>query len=413
MPWYDGPSTKAEEGTLSKYGLHWNDKGHNPTNANSSGQADIFASHYPLTGPYHGSSTALLEYQVSLMKVAGVDGVIFDWYGAVFGYGDYEANFKHTENMVNVLKRAGLKFAVCYEDRTLEYVGKTQANAIASFKYMKDNWFDDPSYIKIDGRPVVLNFGPFSGYGAEDWNAIFTGAGMSSDATKPIFVVLPHLAHLAPVDSTAYNWPAPLKDVTGKGTPTSRKQVDDYLDAFLVGFGATRYKVFTVFSGFADVYNGINSTGNRFYGEIDYENGEVWKSVWKKVMARDPHVVQIATWNDYGEGTIIEPTLDWGSRTTGRGYSELLEIQKWVKEKNPAFPHTPQDLRRPLEVYKRHYDGDGADATATAATNALFNNKNPSNTTSAEAYRTATNFIAPALGDGTDPKADLRPILRN
>jgi hypothetical protein len=38
------------------------------------------ASHFhPLTGPYDSSNDALLEYQVMLMKLSRIDGVIVDW----------------------------------------------------------------------------------------------------------------------------------------------------------------------------------------------------------------------------------------------------------------------------------------------------------------------------------------------
>jgi hypothetical protein len=417
MPWYDGPSTSAEAAQAGNYGLHWkgDENQASPPNMKSGGQVDIFASHYPLTGAYHGSSTALLEYQASLMKIAGIDGVIFDWYGTLTGQ-DYPQIHGHTQKMVAVLKRAGLKFAICYEDRTLDFVGgATVANAKRSFDWMEENWFKDEAYVKIDGRPVVLNFGPFSGFDGSQWNQVF--AGMSK---QPIFVVLPHLAHLARPNSTAYNWPAPLRDVTNSGSATPRAQVDDYLDAYLVNFGSTRYKVFTVFGGFVDIYRGLTNSTNRKYGEIAFENGAVWDSVWNKVMAAEPHVVQIATWNDYGEGTIIEPTMEWlhapvsAGGTANKGYEELLKIQKWVKQKNPNHPYTAQDLRRPLEVYKRHYSGSGSDTTATAATNQLFNNGNLGNASSAQSYRTATDaFITEPLGNGEDPKADLRPILRN
>ena len=56
-------------------------------------------------------------------------------------------------------------------------------------------------------------------------------------------------------------------------------------------------------------------------------------------------LVQIATWNDYGEGTIIEPTVEFGYR-----YLESLQKHK-TRKSGKTFQHTANDLRLPLMLY--------------------------------------------------------------
>ncbi len=50
---------------------------------------------YPLIGPYASSDKAVIEYQLLLMKYAGIDGVLIDWYGS-FDVNDYGPNLKNT-----------------------------------------------------------------------------------------------------------------------------------------------------------------------------------------------------------------------------------------------------------------------------------------------------------------------------
>jgi hypothetical protein len=184
---------------------------------------------------------------------------------------------------------------------------------------------------------------------------------------------------------------------------TSRADVQESIDAYLENFSSRRYKIFTVFPGFRDCYMGRLSNSYQ-YGRIDYANGAIWDYTWNAVMAKNPHVVQIATWNDYGEDAMIEPTVALsGSGDTDRGYAELLKIQNWVKGKNPSFEYNATDLRRPLEVYRAHYStGTGSSTAAAAATTALFNNNRGGFVTSAD-----------ALGNpptATDATSDLRAM---
>ncbi|MCL2128703.1 MAG: hypothetical protein FWH38_10655, partial [Treponema sp.] len=120
MPWFRGPSNITEESIASTYGYHWrNDRA---AVTLPGGRADIPFAQYPLTGPYHSSNPDLLDYQVSLFIIAGIDGVIFDWYGA-YDSNDFGENQGYTIAMADALIRAGLKFSVMYEDNTMNMMG--------------------------------------------------------------------------------------------------------------------------------------------------------------------------------------------------------------------------------------------------------------------------------------------------
>ncbi|MCL2880928.1 MAG: hypothetical protein FWF29_11850, partial [Treponema sp.] len=187
MPWYRGPSVKSEETSLGVYGGHWTRWGDfNPTRSGPDGKAEIFAKQYPLTGPYHSGNTALLEYQASLMKIAGIDGVIFDWYGS-YNANDFGEIHGYTTAMASVLKRAGLKFLVCYEDNTLNMIYGKSGNDPApvtdetlgigkiSFDWAQANWFRTAPYVRYQGMPVVLCFGPQHFSTKSQWNTVFSG----------------------------------------------------------------------------------------------------------------------------------------------------------------------------------------------------------------------------------------------
>jgi hypothetical protein len=387
MPWYRGPSNKSQENNKSVYGGHWTGWGGiDPTQVRPNGQAEIFARQYPLTGPYDQSTVYLLEYQAALFKLAGIDGVIFDWYGsrAVNDFGEIHG---HTKAMVEVLKRAGLQFTICYEDNTInmEYSGRENVPAEKAlesgkevFRWMGENWFADSAYVHLDGRPLVMCFGP-QYFSRDQWNGLF-----AETDPRPFFADL--MARTNWADAT-YNWPA----MNGK-KPVYPNLVND-LNGFYKGQKDKPYLIASAWPAFDDVYEDI---GQNSYGDLAYAGGETFKLTFKAAMDSLPDIIQIATWNDYGEGTIVEPTVE-------RGYRELEYLQDKRKERDSGFPYTKEDLRIPLEFYKPQYlnTANAAQRTAIAdAYSALFADN-------------AAGFRAAAERAGVRVNvSDLKPLLR-
>src|ERR1700677_1597149 len=164
MPWFQSPYSLGS----GNWGYHWTMNHFNPNTVNPTNDEDEIASwYYPLIGPYDSSDPAVLEYHVLLMKLGGIDGVIVDWYGSA-DYLDYGVNNQATSRLFEFTRKAGLKFAVCYEDQTIQHMVEgnylAASNAISQaqteMRYLQRSWFDDPSYLRLNDHPVLLNFGP-------------------------------------------------------------------------------------------------------------------------------------------------------------------------------------------------------------------------------------------------------------
>jgi len=249
-----------------------------------------------------------------------------------------------------------------------------------SFDWAQANWFRDSSYLKYDEKPVVLCFGPQHFNSKTQWDTVFSGV-----IPKPWFV---DLDNRYPWADFSFNWPPMWASVSGILT---QARLSQYLDQFYSGVQKNKsYRIAGVFSAFDDAYADS-------YGYLSYDNGAVFDLTWKKAVAFDPHIVQIITWNDYGEGTIIEPTVE-------RGYNELEYIQDRVREWDPGFPYTRQDLRWPLEFYRLSYTAAASvsqEAAIKAATNALFSGN-------------AALFRSEAVKTGAAVNVnELKPLLRN
>ncbi|MCL2880927.1 MAG: discoidin domain-containing protein [Treponema sp.] len=329
MPWFQ------------KYGFHWQEGGakFDPAQILPDGRANIASHYYPLTGNYDSADPLVLEYQLALMKMAGIDGVIFDWYGITEGI-DYKPIQDATVVMADMIKERNMQFAVCYEDQSIQHliefgiVPADQGRAAAkdSFDWMAQHWFPENAYVKAEGRPLVLCFGPQYFYQKADWDAIF-----SDQNPRPFFIDLDGRTNWA--DGTM-NW-SPMHLSTGGrlGISTLVRYLNDF-------YGKQESKPFvvgTAVPAFHDIY--AQAGARPSYGYLDFADGETFKLTWTAARNARANVIQIQTWNDYGEGTVIEPTIE-------RGYTCLEFLQDEYLKWKPDFPFNYSDLRIPIELYK-------------------------------------------------------------
>jgi Glycosyl hydrolase family 71./F5/8 type C domain. len=350
MPWYSAPPVS------SGYGFHWHQGGavFDPFVTLPDGRANIASTYYPLTGPYDSRDLNALEYQAALMKMGGLDGVIFDWYGIDDAL-DYKQVQDSTLAMIDVLKRAGLKFAICYEDQSVgkmveaKKYAKADAVSVAkrTFAWMQEHWFGDEAYAKIDGRPVLLCFGPQYFKTKAEWDEIFSAA-----SPRPYFVCLDDQG--GTMADASYDWMPMWASEGGVLSPT---KLVSYLNAFYAKRASSKHLVATAFPGFADIYQKAGSGVS--YGYLNYAKGETFKLTVDAAMKTNPDILQIATWNDYGEGTVIEPTIE-------HGYAELEYLQDLRRQFDSSFPYDYSDLRAPIELFKAKVAASSTDALGDA-----------------------------------------------
>jgi len=337
MPWF---VTRPYSGS---WGWHWTMNYFNPNTINTNGEQEIASGYYPLIGPYDSLDPAVLEYHVLLMKLAGIDGVIVDWYGPD-NFNDYAVNNQRTLALFNFTRKARLKFSLCFEDQTIQqeinghYItaGAAIAHAQQTMLYLQTNFFTDASFLRLNNAPVLLNFGPQYFKTSSDWVTIFSVL----DATnQPAFFTEDN--RLA-VGSGAFDWP-PMW-LSGGGTNTlTAAQLQNYLVGFDQKGGGWPAFVSSAFPRFHDIYSQAGVSPS--FGYLDDANGTTLTNTLSRAMTNNSTFVQIATWNDYGEGTIVEPTR-------GYGYRDLGIVQNLRRQYlDPAFSYQTNDLAIPLRLY--------------------------------------------------------------
>jgi hypothetical protein len=343
MPWF------VSQPFSGYWGWHWTMNHYNPSVVDGSGRAQIASWYYPQIGPYDSADPAVLEYHVLLMKLGGVDGVIVDWYG-IDNFNDYAVNNQRTQALLKYTAKAGLKFSLCYEDATIqnEINGgfTTSANAIAraqqTFLSAQTNYFNTPGYLRISGAPVLLNFGPQYFKNSSDWTSIFS---VLSATNQPKFYTEDNRLSMG---AGAFNWP-PMWMTGGGSNLLTSLQLQSYLTTFEQNAAGWPGYVSSAFPRFHDIYSqaGVGSS----YGILDDASGLNLTNTLKRALTNNSAVVQIVTWNDFGEGTVVEPTVEYG-------YRDLGIIQDFRRQYvEPGFAYHTNDLNLALRIYnlRRQY----------------------------------------------------------
>jgi PKD repeat protein len=249
---------------------------------------------------YESNNATQVASQVTDMMSRGVDGAIVDWYGP---------NSARADGTTKLLRAEAEKHNGQFRFAVMEDVGALQACAntagcditgqlISDLTYAYNTYEVSPAYISYNGRPVVFFFGE-EAYSI-DWTRV--AASVPGD---PLFIQRNAGTFTSANFNGAFAWPSPnAADPTDMGNA--------YLDYF--------YKIGVANPGdlaYGTGYKGFNDdlaawTAHR----ITNQNcGQTFLDTFSQIAAyysvnKQLFAVQLATWNDYEEGTELETGID-------------------------------------------------------------------------------------------------------
>lgn len=326
MPWYEAPPVSQA------WGWHWTMNHFDPEKV-AGGKHEIASHFYPLIGPYDSGDPHVLEYHLLTMKLAGIDGVIVDWYGLT-DFRDYAILHRNTTRALEQAERLQMKFVICYEDQTIPAL--VEANRITpadrvphaakEIQWLSKYWFKSPSYVLLESKPLLLSFGQ-TGLTDDEWTRCLDQAKVS------VAYFSQHHRRAAAVG--AFDWPVPADAVNAfkrfhrdaRGWPQS---------------------IPVAFPRFVDIY--AEAKVGSSYGRLDDDEGKSFRKMLELGLTSKAPALQIATWNDWGEGTIIEPSREFG-------YRDLESVQSLRRKHiDRDFSYTADDLRLPFQLFQARRD---------------------------------------------------------
>jgi hypothetical protein len=349
MPWFQTPTSLG--GTSGGWGWHWTMNNRNPYTVDASGKRQIAAHYYPKIGPYDSTDSNVIEYHSLLMKYAGVDGALVDWYGQQGSNGDVGSLLTASNAFISTTGNFGLNFGVVAEDNFWTVSSSNTSPDIDKAKnnvgYLRDHYFNQSNYIRAgaSNNPLMMVFGPNKFQTASQWTQIFGDTG-----TNPEFLPLEYQMGEAGANADGeYAWP--YQDAN---TSNHLSKLNSFYISRAPGLTTAAG---VAYPGFHDFYAEGGAGSSYFY--IPENNGQTLTDTLNSynTFKANLDMLQLATFNDFGEGTMFEPTVETGFRY-------LHQLQTFTGAKDPITHREldESDLQLIYELYlaRKKYNGNAA-----------------------------------------------------
>jgi hypothetical protein len=241
------------------------------------------------TTPYHSWDPAVIQQHVAQIASAGIDGMVVAWYGPQEENNQTETNFR----MILDQAAANGTTALLSVDLGSSAWFKSTQEIIDGLNYALSAHAQHPAYFRLNGRPVFFFW--FQGrYSMSDWaairqqvdpdhNSIWIAEGAALDAL-PTFDGL----HMYTI-----SWSSNVSATESQWAGSTRSQGGLWVATAMPGWDNT-----------------YTQQSERYIRER--QDGAFYRETFSAAAASAPDVILITSWNEWWEGTHIEPSNNYG-----------------------------------------------------------------------------------------------------
>jgi hypothetical protein len=287
-PWYGNPDVAGGSGRA----FHWD-------RIDEMKREIISSTHYPRLGPYDSHDPKLIAQHCRWARDAKLDGFIISWWGK----DTFED--RALSRILDGCKEAGLQATIYYET-----VPKPQNkdSATRDLLALLERYAHHPAWLRANGKPVVFIYGrALEEIGLDGWNGVITNL---EEKFRPGAVVvgdrLDNSAARIFGGTHTYN---PAGSLQGKSLEQLRRWAKENYGPWVnTAKMHQRISTITIIPGYDDTK--IRKPGLR----VERMNGNSYRMQWEEAIAAHPHWVLITSWNEWHEGSEIEPSDEFGDQ---------------------------------------------------------------------------------------------------
>ncbi len=290
-PWYGNPDTDGQW-------IHWPQNNHQPPQ-------DIGSDYYPALGAYSSKDPAVIEQHMTWLEQAGIGVIITSWWGQ----GSRE------DQVVPLLLKAAEQHGIKVAFHVEPYNGRTADRLVSDIQYIYQHYGSSPAFFRStatsryspEGQPKGMFFvWNMEGNGEAKYSywqqaldqihALPGGALIIANTLDAGWVGGSHFDGL-------YNYASlHLKESGGFSWANSLPPDTLYIPSVLPGFSARR----------------VGYPADTYVPRLD---GNTYNDQWTAALGTgiEPAMVTITSFNEWHEGSMIEP-LEPGA-SNGKGYS--------------------------------------------------------------------------------------------
>jgi hypothetical protein len=234
--------------------------------------------HQPRLGLYSSSDEHILKTHIDMAKKAGIDGFICSWWGI------NSVTDQNLQKLAQLCSKNNFKFSIYLED------AKSTFDLREQIQYLESTFAGQKNFLRYENRPVLFVF-----------NRILEKISLDSlRAAKTGFSMINYGYGVSNLEG----FEGFHEFVPPKGKIQNIKQF--YRLAREVAHSKGKLFAAPVMPGFDDRFVNTHNT------YIDRNKGKYYKNLWEAVLAIKPDWVLINTFNEWFEGTEIEPSKEYG-----------------------------------------------------------------------------------------------------
>lgn len=297
--WYGNTETDGES-------LHW--RHHIAATPPQTGSAgiipgtvdDIACDFYPQLGLYSSNDRGTIQEHLKMHVQARIGVLSLTWWG------EADFNNRSVTILLDEAQKLGLK--VCFHIEP--YPNRNAHTLQTNIKYIIDRWGDHPAFYETNGLPMFFVYDSYL-LDNEEWMKLLTKEGEFS------------------IRDTKY-------DALYIGLALEKESLDDILvsgfDGFYTYFGATRFTEASDPATWKYMQSWAENNGKIFIPSVapgyidtrirpwntnttrDRRNGKYYDDMFKAAIDCNASYISITSFNEWHEGTQIEPAVPYKSQ---------------------------------------------------------------------------------------------------
>lgn len=299
--WYSNPEVSGQWG-------HWNEchyTARNPATVDERGYRDLGAAHNPRLGAYDSLDPEVVEAHIGMADEAGIDVLATTWWG------QSDSRF---EMILGAAAKAQTKVALYWETVTEPGVG----GVVDDMRWALDR-AAHPGYFTHEGRPVLFvyrrTFSQVSWW--SDWQEAIETIRKDHD---PLLIADTSAIEAMYLFDGFHITTTVLQVLMGEDMVAFHRNMRDVCGAMGKIYAAP------VIPGFDN--SRVHEEGRLVADRLD---GRLYEDQWKAALACDPEWVMVNSFNEWHEGSEIEPSLEHGDRY-------LQETKQWIARFKVSAP---------------------------------------------------------------------------
>jgi len=287
---------------------------HNPDRFISPGRRECYSGYYPMLDLYDCLDPAVLAQQARWAVQGGLDGLIWDF--MLVG----ENNCDKDKPLAETIYDRSLRlFLETIEPESLELSVSILYDSYCWFSYPPQRIAEELAYIAetylghrrmlhFDGRLVVFLYATMSKHTPEDWTTVCSLLAERGLREK-LFLVAGEIW----VHNGDFHQPGLFDGFSAYNQGVKFLTPKDITDLSHTLRGLAKKNEAPFWS--ATLEPGFEGRAWHHPGRaVARRDGELYNSLWQALIETDPPLITVCSFNEWGEGTQIEPAREYGEQ---------------------------------------------------------------------------------------------------